>query len=132
MSLHFVVLAGPQIVRALHALSLATISHVIDIWFTALASILPQIQKEFNPIHVEYATLALYVGLIIGASTWGILADIIGRRLSFNMTLLITSVFAIAAAGANDLTTISGLLACVGFGVGGKYVFCSPSSSNHQ
>ena len=42
-------------------------------------------QQELNPIRVEFSTLALYVGLIIGAYTWGILADLIGRRLSFNV-----------------------------------------------
>lgn len=32
-------------------------------------------------------------GLAIGAFTWGILVDIIGRRWAFNLTCLITSVF---------------------------------------
>lgn len=52
--------------------------------------------------------------------TWGILADLIGRRLSFNITLFIAGVFGIAAGGANTFTTLGALIACVGFGVGGK------------
>jgi MFS family permease len=71
-------------------------------------------------VHVEYATLALFAGLIVGATTWGILADIIGRRLSFNITLFIAGVFGIAAGGGNDFITTAALIACVGFGVGGK------------
>lgn len=55
-------------------------------------------------------------------ATWGILADIIGRKPSFNITLFLAGVFGIAAGGANDFTTLGALIACLGFGVGGKYV----------
>ena len=61
----------------------------IDLWLQGVAVILPQVQEEFNPTRVEYVTLSLYVGLIIGATTWGSLADVIGRRLSWNITLFI-------------------------------------------
>jgi hypothetical protein len=37
-----------------------------DIWLQGVAIILPQIQKELNPVRVEFATLSLYVGLILG------------------------------------------------------------------
>jgi MFS family permease len=40
------------------------------------------------------------VGLCVGASFWGIGSDIMGRRLAFNLTLLIASVFGIAAGAA--------------------------------
>ncbi|KAE9400108.1 MFS general substrate transporter [Gymnopus androsaceus JB14] len=72
-----------------------------NIWLQGVAIILPQIELELNPVRVEFATLALYVGLILGASTWGILADLIGR-------------------GANNFTTLGALIACMGFGVGGN------------
>ena len=58
-----------------------------DIWLQGVAIVLPQVQQELNPIRVEFSTLALYAGLILGAYTWGILADLIGRRLSFNVSL---------------------------------------------
>ena len=77
---------------------------------------------ELPVSHVEYATLALYAGLIVGAATWGIMADVVGRRLSFNITLFIAGVFGIAAGGAGTFTQLGALIACVGFGVGGKYV----------
>ena len=38
---------------------------------------------------MELATRALYVGLILGASVWGTLADVIGRTLSYNVCLLL-------------------------------------------
>ncbi|KAL0578862.1 hypothetical protein V5O48_003142 [Marasmius crinis-equi] len=91
-----------------------------NIWLQGVAIILPQIQNELNPSRAEYATLSLYVGLILGASLWGILADLIGRRLSFNITLFLAGVFGVAAGGANDFVTLCALIACMGFGVGGK------------
>ncbi|KIK66850.1 hypothetical protein GYMLUDRAFT_69899 [Collybiopsis luxurians FD-317 M1] len=91
-----------------------------DIWLQGVAVILPQIQKELHPNRVEYATMAIYAGLVLGAITWGVLSDLIGRRLSFNITLFIAGVFGIAAGGANNFTTLASLVACLGFGVGGK------------
>ncbi|KAK7458133.1 hypothetical protein VKT23_010041 [Stygiomarasmius scandens] len=91
-----------------------------NIWLQAVAIILPEIQKELNPSRVEFATLSLYVGLILGATTWGILADLVGRKLSFNITLFIAGVFGVAAGGSNNFTTLGALVACVGFGIGGN------------
>ncbi|VDC07272.1 unnamed protein product [Peniophora sp. CBMAI 1063] len=91
-----------------------------NIWLQGVAIILPQIQVELPVTHVEYTTLALYAGLIVGASTWGIMADVVGRRLSFNITLFIAGVFGIAAGGAGTFTQLAALVACIGFGVGGN------------
>ncbi|KAF7336529.1 putative MFS general substrate transporter [Mycena sanguinolenta] len=91
-----------------------------NIWLQGVAIILPQIQNELHPTRVEFATMSLFIGLIVGASTWGVLADLIGRRLSFNITLFIAAVFGIAAGGANNFTTICALISCLGFGVGGN------------
>ncbi|KAF9264068.1 MFS general substrate transporter [Marasmius fiardii PR-910] len=108
-----------------------------NIWIQGVAIILPQIQKEFNPTRVEYATLSLYVGLMLGASVWGILADLIGRRLSFNTTLFITALFGIAGGGANNFVTLCSLIACLGFGVGGNLpvdgaIFLEHVPQSHQ
>ncbi|KAL1740355.1 major facilitator superfamily domain-containing protein [Schizophyllum fasciatum] len=91
-----------------------------NIWLQGIAVVLGQVQQELNPKRIEFATLSLYVGLIIGASTWGVLADVIGRKLSFNITLFLAGVFGIAAGGAPNFTAFGGLVACVGFGIGGN------------
>ncbi|KAF8526272.1 MFS general substrate transporter [Hysterangium stoloniferum] len=91
-----------------------------NLWLQGIAIVLPQIILEMNPPHIAFATLALYVGLIGGAVTWGVLADIIGRKLSWNITLFIAGVFGIAAGGAPNFVALGALIACIGFGVGGN------------
>lgn len=63
--------------------------HLSDLWLQAVAVILPQVREEFDPSRVEFVTLALYAGLITGATIWGCLADVIGRKLSWQFTLSI-------------------------------------------
>lgn len=83
----FPVWVGWPTVRRSHVLKVfPSSSHVVlDLWLQGVAIVLGQVQTEFNPNRIEFATLSLYVGLIVGALTWGILADIIGRKLSFNV-----------------------------------------------
>lgn len=91
-----------------------------NIWLQGVAVVLPQVQQELLPVRVEFATLALYVGLILGATTWGVMADLIGRKLSFNITLFLAGVFGIAAGAAPNFVAFAALVACTGFGIGGN------------
>ncbi|KAG0695128.1 major facilitator superfamily domain-containing protein [Suillus ampliporus] len=91
-----------------------------NLWLQGLAVVLPQVQQELNPVRVEYAVLAEFAGLIVGATTWGILADLIGRRLSFNITLFLAGLFGLAAGGAPNFVAFSSLIAVMGFGIGGN------------
>lgn len=59
---------------------------VKDLWLQGLAIVLPEVEQELNPSRVEYAVLAEFAGLIVGATLWGTLADIIGRKVSFNVS----------------------------------------------
>ncbi|KAN0065621.1 hypothetical protein ACQY0O_000750 [Thecaphora frezii] len=92
-----------------------------NLWLQGVAIILPQVEREFNiTSDVRWMTFSLYIGLILGAATWGILADVIGRRPSFNITLAIAGIFGIAAGGAPSFVGLGGLLAALGFGLGGN------------
>ncbi|CAE6429807.1 unnamed protein product [Rhizoctonia solani] len=91
-----------------------------NIWLQGVAIILPSIEREMQPEHIAFATLSLYVGLIVGATTWGVLADVIGRRLSWNITLFLSGVFGIAAGASHNFVTLGSLVACLGFGIGGN------------
>ena len=92
-------------------------------WLQGVALVLPQIGKEFNAPHPQMLTLALYVGLLLGAGGWGLGADVIGRRLAFNLTLFLSAVFGIAAGGANSFVAVCALIACLGVG---KSIHFSP------
>ena len=74
-----------------------------NLWLQGVALTLPSLQHEFgiSETNVRYTTLAMFVGLCLGAVFWGCMSDIVGRRPAFNMTLFITSVFGIAVGGAN-------------------------------
>jgi hypothetical protein len=39
-------------------------------YLSGVAIILPEIDREFKPPHYQFITMALYVGLILGATTW--------------------------------------------------------------
>jgi MFS family permease len=69
---------------------------------------------------VKFATLSLFVGLIFGAAFWGVSADIVGRRFSWNCTLFIGGIFGIGCGAAPTFVAFCCLIACMGFGVGGN------------
>jgi MFS family permease len=62
----------------------------------------------------------LFVGLCFGSFFWGIGSDIMGRRIAFNITLLIASVFGTASSWASSWGGVCLMYAGMGFGVGGN------------
>ncbi|KAF2131830.1 membrane transporter [Dothidotthia symphoricarpi CBS 119687] len=81
-----------------------------------------QAQLEFRPSYNNGLVIAAYVGMLAGALFWGLGADIIGRKIAFNWSLLICSVFAIVA-GASPRWEVLGLFVCLSaFGAGGNLV----------
>ena len=91
-----------------------------NLWLQAVAIILPQIKPEFGAEHPQFITLSLYIGLIIGATVWGVLADVIGRKVSFNATLFLAGIFGIAAGASPNFVALGGLSAALGVGLGGN------------
>lgn len=69
---------------------------------------------------MRFTTAALFIGLCIGASFWGIASDIIGRRLAFNMSLLICGIFGTCIAASPNWIGVCGMAAAMGLGVGGN------------
>jgi hypothetical protein len=78
--------------------------------------------QEFNPGFKNGLTIAVYVGMLVGALWWGLSADIIGRRLAFNVSLLWSAIFAVLA-GTSPNWVVLGLWTCLSaFGSGGNLV----------
>ncbi|KAL1725989.1 major facilitator superfamily domain-containing protein [Schizophyllum commune] len=74
-------------------------------WFADIVA-----EFGFTP---SYLTLAANIGLLVGAAFWGF-------GWAFNLTLLITGAFGLAAGGSDRFITLASLLAVVGVGVGGN------------
>lgn len=93
-----------------------------NLWMQGVSLTLPSLSAEFGVSEksVRYTTSWLFVGLCFGSFFWGIGSDIMGRRIAFNATLLITGVFGVASAFASTWGGVCVLFAAMGFGVGGN------------
>ncbi|KAL2001757.1 hypothetical protein VTN02DRAFT_1311 [Thermoascus thermophilus] len=93
-----------------------------NLWLQGIALTLTQLSLEFDvsESRVRFTTCALFLGLCIGASFWGVISDIVGRRLAFNTTLFLCGVFGLAIGGSPTWIGVCGLSACMGLGVGGN------------
>ncbi|KZV93829.1 MFS general substrate transporter [Exidia glandulosa HHB12029] len=67
-----------------------------------------------------FMKLGQNIGLLVGAFAWGIGSDVWGRRWSFNITLFITGVFALAAGGAPSFAALTVFVSLWSVGVGGN------------
>lgn len=87
-----------------------------------ISLILPSLSAEFSVSEkqVRYTTSYVYLGLCFGSFVWGVGSDILGRRIAFNATLLITAVFGLLASYAPTWPAVCFLFTLLGFGVGGN------------
>ncbi|KAH8670166.1 membrane transporter [Tricladium varicosporioides] len=77
---------------------------------------------EFAPSYARALTIAVYVGMLLGALFWGLSADVIGRRFAFNVSLFLCSIFATVAGVAPNWTSLAVFIALLGFGGGGNLI----------
>ncbi|KAK6198589.1 putative inorganic phosphate transporter [Scheffersomyces amazonensis] len=110
-------------------------------WPVATGLILARLNEE-NGVHAPvgrapYLTLAQNLGLLAGALFWSLSSDIIGRRWAFNLTFLITGIFAVIAGASPNFAAIGVFNALWSFGVGGNLpvdsaIFLEALPSRHQ
>lgn len=60
--------------------------------------------------------------MLLGALVWGFGADIIGRKLAFNVSLLFSAIFTIAAGAAPNWIALGSFACLAAFGAGGNLV----------
>lgn len=101
----------------------------------------PAVSQEFGVTVASrrrpLLTLAQNIGLLVGAMFWGFGCDIFGRKIAFNLTLGITSVFGMIAASSPNWAAIGIFDAFWSFGVGGNLpvdsaVFLEFLPASHQ
>ncbi|MFQ5950632.1 MAG: MFS transporter [Candidatus Geothermarchaeales archaeon] len=93
-----------------------------DAWEVVLvAFIIPGIKEEFSLSVGETSLVAssIFVGMLVGAWFWGSVSDYVGRRLGFQYTVLIDSVFGLLSALSPNFLVLALLRGLTGFGVGG-------------
>ncbi|KAF2006930.1 MFS general substrate transporter [Amniculicola lignicola CBS 123094] len=91
-----------------------------NLWPIVTSLILTPVTNEFHPTKRPYLTLAQNIGLLVGAIFWGFGCDIFGRRWAFNLTLGVTGVFGLIAAGSPNFAAIGVFAALWSIGVGGN------------
>ncbi|KAK0660930.1 putative MFS-type transporter PB1E7.08c [Lasiodiplodia hormozganensis] len=92
-----------------------------NFWSQGISTVQPAMAMEFSDISKRsYSSVAYYVGLILGASFWGISADFIGRKPAFNATIMIGGIFGCAVAGSQNFIAFSAMWAVIGTAAGGN------------
>ncbi|EKM56231.1 uncharacterized protein PHACADRAFT_196290 [Phanerochaete carnosa HHB-10118-sp] len=96
-------------------------------WAQAFSLVTPRIQQELDVTDEQYGDIfsgkslhPFSAGLTVGAFTWGILVDIIGRRWAFNLTVGIIAVFGMILGALDSWRSICAIIFFVGFGHGGN------------
>ena len=109
--MHLRVLTGSGLGWALDAMDVGLISFVI----AALA-----VQWELQPFETAWIASIGFVGMAIGASVGGLLADRFGRRSVFALTLLVYGIATGASALVGGLVALLVLRFFVGLGLGAE------------
>ncbi|KAL1649036.1 hypothetical protein SLS61_006559 [Didymella pomorum] len=91
-----------------------------NLWPITTSLIFTPVRNEFNPTRPPFLTLAQNIGLLFGAVFWGFGCDIFGRRWAFNLTIGITAVFGLVAAGSPNFAAVGVFAALWSVGVGGN------------
>ncbi|KAK2751044.1 hypothetical protein FQN57_000119 [Myotisia sp. PD_48] len=91
-----------------------------NMWPIITSLIFTPVKNEFAPNRPAYLTLAQNLGLLFGAVFWGFGCDVYGRKWAFNLTIGITAVFGMIAAGAPNFAAIGVFAALWSVGVGGN------------
>ncbi|OCH87957.1 MFS general substrate transporter [Obba rivulosa] len=107
-----------------------------NLWPVVTSLIFTPTVNEFH-FQGPFLTLSQNIGLLVGAMFWGLGSDVWGRRWSFNLTLFITGVFAVAAGGSPSYIALCSLAAVWSIGVGGNLpvdsaVFLEFIPASHQ
>ena len=87
-----------------------------------LSYMLPTLEDEWLLSHADLAMMstAVSLGQALGAAVWGALADAVGRRPIFLLSLALTVVFGASSCVATGLYSYSLLRMATGFAIGGN------------
>ncbi len=86
-----------------------------------VAFVIPSVIKEWSLTTAQAGLIAtaIFIGMLAGAWFWGMISDRIGRKMGFELTVLIDSIFGFLSALSPGYIWLVVLRALTGFGVGG-------------
>ncbi|KAH8663152.1 MFS transporter [Tricladium varicosporioides] len=102
---------------------LCGLGYFLDLlWAQAFGLIGTPLQREFGFSDSQLGNIfsAFSAGLTAGAFVWGILVDIIGRRIVFNGTVLFTCTFGLCLGFPDTYSALLVIAPFCGFGIGGN------------
>jgi MFS transporter, putative metabolite:H+ symporter len=98
------------------------LGYMFDAWDVSINGFLtPLLAKQFDLSSGERGLVASsnLIGMAIGAVVWGTIADRMGRKKAFSLTLLIFALFSVLGAVAPNYEVFLLLRFVAGFGLGG-------------
>lgn len=115
------------------------LGYMFDAWDVALNGFLtPLVGTEFglSPGQQGLVATANLIGMAVGAVAWGTVADRIGRKRAFSITLLVFALFSVLGALSPNLELFLALRFLAGVGLGGcipvDYAIVSEFSPRRQ
>ncbi|MGD8969517.1 MAG: MFS transporter [Anaerolineae bacterium] len=86
-----------------------------------IAYVIPIVVRQWSLTSAQAGLIgtAIFVGMLGGAWFWGTITDYVGRKLGFQLTVLVDSVFGFLSALSPSYVWLLLLRAITGFGVGG-------------
>lgn len=98
------------------------VGYLFDAWDVALNGFLtPLVGLHFDlaPGDRGYIATANLIGMALGAVTWGSIADRLGRKSAFSITLMIFAIFSVLGALSPNYEFFLAMRFIAGFGLGG-------------
>ncbi|XP_052167385.1 organic cation/carnitine transporter 7-like isoform X1 [Oryza glaberrima] len=104
---------------------MAKISEAMEMMLLSFVGQSVQAEWELSAQAESLITSVVFVGMLVGAYSWGIVSDNYGRRVGFNFTALVTGGAGLLSAFAPNYLSLIVLRFMVGVGLGGGPVLSS-------
>jgi len=86
-----------------------------------IAYVIPNVIRQWSLTSAQagFIGTAIFVGMLLGAWFWGTITDYVGRKIGFQLTVLVDSAFGFLSALSPGYVWLLVLRSITGFGVGG-------------
>lgn len=92
----------------------------------SISLVMPQVSKEFSPQYATLLSAAQYAGLFVGALLFGLIGDLLGRRLAWQLSIFGVSAFTMVCASSPNWAALNVFVAICGLFGGGNCVIHHP------